>query len=244
MGAGIIVGSEETFKVLHHFEDPLGRYVGIIGDHEEGKFLIISFYSPSVNKDIKDFVLHDLYRRIEALGEDIPQFLIVGGDTNTPLGLLDKQGGNRVLKHDAIDAFGQLQQRFSLTDIYRVKNPDRVEFSWEVLNPTVIKERIDILFVSESLHDYITDTGIIPVHKTCSDHGIPYVKIKGYGIPTRGPGIWKMNNLLLQDKTYVSEMKTEIPKWIDTAEQDLPENLAGQWGFIKHKIGEFSRKLN
>ena len=39
----------------------------------------------------------------------------------------------------------------------------------------------------------------------------------------------------------MSEMKIKIPEWIQEAEQDLPENMGGQWGFIKHKMGEFSR---
>ena len=105
VGAGILVRSEETFNVLHEFKDPLGRYIGVIGDHEEGKFLIVSFYSPSVNKEIKDFILNELYTRIESLGEDLPEFLVLGGDTNTTFTSLDKQGGNMVLKHDAIQAF-------------------------------------------------------------------------------------------------------------------------------------------
>ena len=241
VGTGIIVRSEESFKVLHHFKDPLGRYVGIIGDHEEGKFLILSFYSPSISNEIKEFIINEIYAKLESLGEDLPQFLVIGGDTNTVFSALDKQGGNLVYKNEAIQAFEQLKQRFSLIDSYRVKNPDKSEFSWEVLNPTIIKERIDLIFVSNSLQDYVTETGILPVHKACSDHGVPYVKIKGFGIPSRGPGLWKLNNQLLQDKTYIAEINDMIPKWTMDAETDLSGNIAGQWGYIKYKIGEFSR---
>ena len=46
-----------------------------------------------------------------------------------------------------------------------------------------------------------------------SHHGVPYVKIKGFGIPSRGPGLWKLNNQLLQDKTYIAEINDMIPKW-------------------------------
>ena len=61
VGTGIVVGSSEVFKVLHSFHDPQGRYTGIIGDHEEGKFLILSFYSPSVAREIRDFVIKNIY---------------------------------------------------------------------------------------------------------------------------------------------------------------------------------------
>jgi len=60
VGAGIIVRNEESFKVDHIFKDPRGRYVGIMGDHEDARFLILSFYSPSVDNDIKHFVTNEL----------------------------------------------------------------------------------------------------------------------------------------------------------------------------------------
>ena len=123
-----------------------------------------------------------------------------------------------------------------------LKNPNIQEFTWEVLNPAIIKERIDVIFVSNSLQDYVSETGIIPAYKTCSDHGIPYVKIMGFGIPSRGPGIWKFNNQLLEEPDFVSEMRDNIPKWLAEAAVDLPQNLGGQWGFLKHKIGEFARE--
>ena len=107
VGTGIIVKNNETFNVLHQFKDPLGRYVGIIGDHEEGKFLVLSFYSPSIAREIKDFVINQIYTKLNDLGEDLPQFILCGGDTNTVFSSLDKQGGNQTFKHEAIHAFEQ-----------------------------------------------------------------------------------------------------------------------------------------
>ena len=46
VGAGVVIGSENIFKVSSHILDPLGRYAAVIGDHEEGKFLILSFTAP------------------------------------------------------------------------------------------------------------------------------------------------------------------------------------------------------
>ena len=241
VGAGIIVKSKETFSVHHYFSDPLGRYVGIVGDHEEGKFLILSFYSPSVEKEIKNFVINHIYTQLDDMGEDLPQFLVVGGDTNTVFSKLDKEGGNSNLKQQAINAFETLKEKFKIIDSFRLKNPNKREYSWETLNPKIIRERIDLIFISSSLQDYITQSGIIPAHKTCSDHGIPFVHITGFGIPSRGPGLWKFNNQLLEDPSFTAELKQKIPIWTTEAETDLPDNTGGQWGFIKHKIGEFSR---
>ena len=215
--------------------------MGAVGDHEEGEFLILSFYSPSVENEIKDFVVNSICVQLTDMGMDLPQFLILGGDTNTVFSNLDKEGGNPHLKNHAINAFETMKQNFGVFDTFRQKNPSKREYSWETLNPSVIKERIDVIFMSNSLQDFITETGIVPVHKTCSDHGIPFVKIQGFGIPSRGPGLWKFNNQLLLDQSFVSELKEQLPKWINEGENDLPNDSGSQWGFVKHKIGEFSR---
>ena len=84
-----------------------------------------------------------------------------------------------------------------LFDSYRVKNPDKQEFSWEVLNLQIIRERIYIILVFNELHNYVTETGIIPVHETCFmniehtfknfcfDWGIPWClgQTRHHGIP-------------------------------------------------------------
>ena len=140
VGAGIVVRNSEVFKVFRSFHDPSGRYVGVIGDHEEGKFLVLSFYSPSISREIRDFVINHIYQQLIDLEQELPQFLILGGDTNTPFSQLDKQGGNANFKQEAIVAFETLKNRFALFDSFRIKNPEKREFTWEVLNPTIIRE--------------------------------------------------------------------------------------------------------
>ena len=61
VGTGIVIRNEETFKVNHSFIDPDGRYVGLVGDHEEGQFLVLGFYSPYLDQSIKDFILNKIY---------------------------------------------------------------------------------------------------------------------------------------------------------------------------------------
>ena len=40
---------------------------------------------------------------------------------------------------------------------------------------------------------------------------------------------------------FVSGVKNQLPNWITEGGNDLPEDCGNQWGFVKHKIGEFSR---
>ena len=95
----------------------------------------------------------------------------------------------------------------SLKGTYLPSGGQSVANFWPIWDNLIIRERLDVIFVSNSLQDFSTETGIIPPYKTCSDHGIPFIKIEGFGIPTRDPGIWKFNNQLLSDTGFVSEMK-------------------------------------
>ena len=88
---------------------------------------------------------------LNSMGEDLPQFLVCGGDTNTVFSNLDKQGGNNILKNQAINAFETLKDKFNIFDSFRLKNPYKREYSWEILNQQIIKERFDIIFVSNTL---------------------------------------------------------------------------------------------
>jgi hypothetical protein len=67
VGAGIVIKNEDSFKVHQCFNDPQGRFVGVVGDHEEGKFLILSFYSPSVENEIKDFVVNSICAQLTSM---------------------------------------------------------------------------------------------------------------------------------------------------------------------------------
>lgn len=245
VGVGIIIRNNDKFRVDNVIKDPLGRFVAVTGDHEEGRFLISSFYCPSQNNDIKKFVEDDLIGMISSLEQDncLPQYLVIAGDTNTPLTLKDKEGGSKVLKQGAINSFLGMQEKYNLQDIFRVKQPDSSKFSWERLNPSIIRERIDVIFTSIDLQDNIPEADIIPRFKTCSDHGMPIIHIKGFGIQTRGPGIWKFNNALLEDTEFLFELKSKLQHWIDETKVNPSQSLGSQWGFIKHKVGEFSRQF-
>ena len=173
----------------------------------------------------------------------MPEFIIAGGDTNTVFSLIDKEGGSSALKHKAIHAFEDFKTRYDLIDTFRVKSPLSRNYSWETFNPTIIRERIDIIFASNTLLDHISEVGIIPTHLTCSDHGVAYLKIVGKGVPSRGPGIWKFNNMLLGEASFKSEMEKLIPTWINEAEKDLPNERGSQWAYLKFKMGEFCRNF-
>ena len=60
VGAGIIIRNNNKFRVDNVIKDPLGRFISVLGDHEEGRFLITCMYCPSQNNVIKLFTNEDI----------------------------------------------------------------------------------------------------------------------------------------------------------------------------------------
>lgn len=49
--------------------------------------------------------MKELCVRLTELGEDLPEFILLGGDTNTVFSSMDKVGGSGSLKVNAIQSF-------------------------------------------------------------------------------------------------------------------------------------------
>ena len=52
-----------------------------------------------------------------------------------------------------------------------------------------------------------------------------------------GPGYWKFNNSLLEDKNYVTEIKDKISQWKNEIEFTDSKLL---WEYLKYKIRTFT----
>ena len=58
---------------------------------------------------------------------------------------------------------------------------------------------------------------------------------------TRGKGLWKHNNSLCENSTYINSMKKHV---ISTLENLKKENITDEqclWEYLKHKIRKFSK---
>ena len=153
---------------------------------------------------------------------------------------LDKQGGNARLKDTAIIEMKSLMDRFNICDSFRELHPMEKKYTFEKFRPSLLRERIDFFLVSNSLRDFIVECDIYK--NTVSDHDLISLYIKGHNVPSRGPGIYKFNNELLTNETFVNDMRENIPIWIADAEAQL-EDSRDQWDFLKYKMGGFSRKF-
>ena len=98
-------------------------------------------------------------------------------------------------------------ENYNMIDIWRTVNPHDSKFTWHSNTKPSIFCRLDDFLISESLCNIIDTCNIKPGFMT--DHSL--VEIKLHKIqPERGPGNFKINNSILLDTYYQTQIKQEI----------------------------------
>lgn len=103
-----------------------------------------------------------------------------------------------------------------LVDYYRILNPSKKVFTWRKRNP-LKQGRLDYILISESLSNMVETISIKPGYR--SDHSSVLLELK-FNKFIRGRGLWKFNNSLLTDKTFIEKVKQTILKVQDQYLQD------------------------
>ena len=156
--------------------------------------------------------------------------VIIGGDWNVTLQAIDKQGGIQWKPTAYCYQITAMMEELDLIDVFRKKYPDKKIFTYESI-ARKIKFRIDFFLVSKSIASQVvevgTKTSIAPDHKA--------VKLRFNLINSkRGPGLWKFNNSLLKDETYVNLIQDSYPDIIQKYSNINDSKL--KWELIKMEI--------
>ena len=94
-----------------------------------------------------------------------------------------------------------------LLDYYRVLHPNEKKFTWRKKKSLKTLARLDYILTSESLSNMVEKVFIKSGYR--SDHSAVVIEFK-FNKFTRGRGLWKFNNSLLTDKTYIDKVKETI----------------------------------
>ena len=115
--------------------------------------------------------------------------ILIGGDWNF---IFDKKlnayGGNPSLKLNSIAEVTKIKNKFQLCDIFRVRNPNKRNYTFRKPTPRLMR-RLDFFLVSSSLQDNILKTDTLPAIE--SDHSPIMVEVGHLDQETRGPAFWK-----------------------------------------------------
>lgn len=198
------------------------------------KFCIVNCYSPCDEASKFEF-FRSLKREVEKV--ILPEtHLIMCGDFNVTFDAkLDNVAGEPH-KPELVRAFNYLVNSLDCTDIWRVFNGDKKEFTWKRNAPNFVARRLDYIFTNENITTMVKSADIIPFSK--SDHDGVRIKIECTQID-RGPGYYKMNNALLSEQDFVSA----INEVIEECKQELEPVTNPQilWDICKLRIAQVAK---
>ena len=230
-GVVTLISPKCSNEVISWKKDSHGRVVSLVIRIDGVDLNLVNIYAPTNLSDRKCFYdsLHEFF---------IPgAALVIGGDFNCYDNALDKFGGN-VSIHRECDS---LKRDFALLDVWRKLHPKAREFTWFNSNLS-IASRLDKFLISKDLFSPVSKCDISPC--PISDHDfVSFV----FEIPKsikRGPGTWKFNNSLLDDKIFCNLIRNLIADHISFL--SAFNSFQDWWEFLKQSIKEesisFSRK--
>ena len=178
----------------------------------------------------------DVFRHIDSLECD---FMIIGGDFN--LTLDEKLDRSRHTSYHPESTGYILQQieELDLIDVWRHRNPDTKKFTWSKFDRkshTLSWSRIDMFLIPSCLMNKVSKCEILPGY--ASDQSIITLELN-LGEQKRGPGYWKLNNMLLQDEKYVNIINEGIDKTLGMFEHLDPPR---KWELLKFKLADISKE--
>ena len=200
--------------------------------------------------DYKNYILCNIYNpnheanqvdTLEMLGDILMGILqweakeiIVGGDFNLFLDAeLDAKGGRLTLKKRSVAKLISVIERFTLVDIWRVRNQNKRRYTFcQSHQAGYLQRRLEYFFISNSLQENICETDIQVVF--CTDHSTITLSLKPINNLTRGRR--KFNNSLLQNDEYLRKMKTVIVETEQQLDSEQIKDDQVRWEYLKFKI--------
>ena len=227
-GCAIAFSKNFSVKIVNQSRDNFGRLLVLESVINDEHFLLINLYNANTELDQLS-VLEMLTSKLDTLNYNNNCKIIFGGDLNFIFDTsLDASGGNPSLKKRSLASIMKICNKLDVSDIFRIRNPHLKRFTFHRKNPR-IQRRLDYLFTSNSLQEFIGDVEILP--SFMSDHSPISVSINPVPDSVRGNYGWKFNNSLLRDDTFPSELKNHLSSL--SLDLEYLDNPHLKWEFAK-----------
>ena len=224
-GVAILIKNNCSHTIHRATSDSIGRFIILDITLGDLRFTIANIYGP--NEDKPEF-FENFINIFESFTNE---YRLIAGDFNLILhNELDKKGGKPFSHIKSQEKILDWIKNTDLVDIWRVKHPDEKSFTWSRIKPALVMCRLDFFLLSQSLISNVKETNILPGFR--SDHSLINcnMSISTY---RRGPGFWKLNCKLLQDKTYLDLIKKCIDETTENNKNCDPVLL---WDTVKCQI--------
>lgn len=195
-GVAILVRKKLKYHFLGKGNDLEGRTVFVNMVISGVKIAFIATYAPNIfEKEYYSFLSHTLYKLFD--------LILLGGDMNTTLDPSKDKSSRISALTSANTNFRSLTSDFALTDVWRLHNPDRREYTFYSGRHQSFS-RIDYILASSPLVNLIHRADI--VHMSLSDHHANLCTVRLSNLPARAAR-WKFNITLLNNKVYCDQFR-------------------------------------
>jgi hypothetical protein len=149
---------------------------------------------------------------------------------------MDKTGGNTKRGTKGADTLNRWTDSVNTVDLWRTRHLGTRQYTWSNAG-TSIQTRIDRIYISKHLEAESTANIVAcPI----SDHDAVQTTIVFPQENPRGPGTWKLNNELLNDRGYQHEINTFLEYWL--TQKDLFTTPSEWWDTQKEHLKRISIK--
>ena len=258
----------ETYNHIYHFVKTFSNendsFAGIItcirktGDIlvseilEPGRLLYIQFQN-KVNKEITNiFSIYcnpsntekqiNLMKKMQekiTLNQLTLNNCMVLGDFNFVTSIFDRNSQNmNKMDIDTCKFWNPFEETLCFLDSFRISNPSRRLYSFTSRANKKIRSRIDRLYVSSNMSGRVISTCFLTTN--LSDHKI--LKVSLASTIDKGPGLWILNNSLLEDQIYNSKINEIVDECFN--QRGIFEGHRDFWDYIKQKVISYSKQFS
>ena len=228
-GVVTILKKKLAENIVEIRRDMCGRFVICKVKINEYTYGVVNLYAP--NTDETTF-FQEIMQHLQELD---CVYNIMGGDFNCALDPMDRCSGN-IYHKQCSEILNKELNDGNMIDPWRRQNPESKAFTWMRGRSQLEWSRIDYFLVSNSLSNKCYNPSILP--SVVSDHSLIYLEVD-VNDQKRGPGLWKFNNQLLNDKIFSAQLEMIIKGVLRVYEYLNPIDL---WELLKHEMVRFSKQ--
>ena len=136
-GVAVLFESKLDIVIMQELSDCKGRLLVLNVKIKDKSYGLVNVYGPNKDSEAVRFY-QNLSLTLQQMELDGDDNFIIGGDFNCPLDpTMDKKGGILIPGQHVINSIENIQNEFSLHDIWRVKNPNTRSFTWSKMSPSI-----------------------------------------------------------------------------------------------------------
>ena len=202
-GVAILFKASLDVSVIKIIKDKDGRTLSLLCQFNDNMYInIVCVYAPNNPVTRGEYLANCNQYFVTNHGNRPVTDRIVCGDFNCIDDILtDRSGQKTATLSTTVGAreFHSLCDRYDLSDVFTQLHPDRQSFT-HLSKAHKTYTRIDKVFVSISLLNDLKQTEVSQCFY--SDHRLVWAELSNNVTLCKGPGLWVMNNSILNDNVY------------------------------------------